>query len=128
MLGIAGVIAFVIGSIILMDTELPSFQIYLSVIVTTAITTALALAAILGMALSSRRRAVVSGADQLIGARARVLNHFENGQGRVFVHSESWRGHCSAPLKQGQYARVTAVDGLTLELEPEGSGTTETSP
>ena len=128
MLGIGGVIAFVIGSIILMDTELPSFQIYLSVIVTTAITTALALAAILGMALSSRRRAVVSGADQLIGARARVLNHFENGQGRVFVHSESWRGRCSAPLKQGQYARVTAVDGLTLELEPEGSGTTETSP
>ena len=76
MLGIGGVIAFVIGSIILMDTELPSFRIYLSVIVTTAIVTALALAAILGMALSSRRRAVVSGADQLVGARVRVLDDF----------------------------------------------------
>lgn len=128
MLGIGGVIAFVIGSIILMDTELPSFRIYLSVIATTAVATALALAAILGMALSSRRRAVVSGVDQMIGASARVLDDFENGQGRVFVHSESWRGRCRTPLKRGQNARVTAVDGLTLELEPEGPDTTETSP
>lgn len=128
MLGIGGVIAFVIGSIILMDTELPSFRIYLSVIATTAVVSALALAAILGMALSSRRRAVVSGADQLIGARARVLDDFENGQGRVFVHSESWRGRCRTPLRRGDHARVTAVDGLTLELEPEGSDPTETSP
>jgi membrane-bound serine protease (ClpP class) len=128
MLGIGGVIAFVIGSIILMDTDLPSFRIYLSVIATTAVATALALAAILGMALSSRRRALVSGVDQLIGASARVLDDFENGQGRVFVHSESWRGRCRTPLQRGQIARITAVDGLTLELEPEGSDTTETSP
>lgn len=128
MLGIGGVIAFVIGSIILMDTELPSFRIYLSVIATTAVATALALAAMLGMALSSRRRAVVSGVDQLIGASARVLDDFENGQGRVFVHSESWRGRCRTPLKRGDHARITAVDGLILDLEPEGSGTTETPP
>ncbi len=128
MLGIGGVIAFVIGSIILMDTELPSFRIYLSVIATTAVASALALAAILSMALSSRRRAVVSGVDQMLGASARVLDDFENGQGRVFVHSESWRGRCRTPLKRGDYARITAVDGLTLDLEPEGTDTTETSP
>ncbi|MFZ5654170.1 MAG: NfeD family protein [Pseudomonadota bacterium] len=128
MLGVGGVVAFVIGSIILMDTELPGFRIYLSVIATTAVVTALALAAIVGLALASRRRAVVSGADQLIGADAEVLEDFENGQGRVFVHSESWRGHCQAPLRRGQHARVTAVRGLTLELEPQGPGTAETPP
>lgn len=128
MLGLGGVTAFVIGSIILMDTDLPGFRIYLSVIVTTAIVTALALAGILGLALATRRRAPVSGADQLIGAEVQVLEDFENGQGRVFVHSESWRGRCRAPLQRGQRARVTAVDGLTLDLEPPGSGTTETLP
>lgn len=121
MLGIGGVVAFVIGSIILMDTELPGFRIYLSVIATAAVVTALALAGILAMALSSRHRARISGTEEMIGASARVLEDFENGQGRVFVHSESWRGRCAAPLKRGQRARVTALDGLTLELEPEAS-------
>jgi len=44
------------------------------------------------------------------------------------VHSESWRGRCAAPLKRGQRARVTALDGLTLELEPEASDPKEITP
>ncbi len=118
MLGIGGIIAFVIGSIILMDTEVPNFRIYLSVIVTTAILSAMFLITMVGMALSSRHRGVVSGAEQLIGAVGEVTEDFSDHQGRVFVHSESWRGRSAQPLRRGQKARVRAIDGLTLELEP----------
>jgi membrane-bound serine protease (ClpP class) len=43
--------------------------------------------------------------------------------GRIQVHGELWFARCRTPLTVGQRVRVTAVDGLTLEVEPEASAT-----
>jgi membrane-bound serine protease (ClpP class) len=118
MLGIGGVVAFVIGSIILMDTDIPDFKIYLSVVATFAVTTVLILFLVIGMVLRARNRPVVSGVEELIGKVATVTVALEANYANVRVHSELWRARAQTPLYPGQEVRVTAVDGLTLEVEP----------
>jgi len=117
MLGIGGIIAFVIGSIILMDTDAPGFGIDLSVIFTFALASVVMFVFVVGMALKSRRRPVVSGVEQLLGSEGVVINDFENN-GEVFVHSEAWSAQSDNPLSKGQRVRVTGMNGLTLEVEP----------
>jgi len=116
-LGIGGVIAFVIGSIILMDTQAPGFGIDMSVIGTFAAISVLMFVFIIGMALKARRRTVVSGLDELIGGIATVDADFQ-GQGIVRIHSEHWRARSALPLRKEQQVKVTGVEGLVLQVEP----------
>lgn len=116
-LGIGGVVAFIFGSIILMDTEAPGFGIDISVIATFAVTSFILFTFVIGMAMKSRRRPVVSGLEELLGSEAVVTEGFEQ-TGRVNVHSESWNAFCNTPLRKGQCVKVTGIDGLTLQVEP----------
>ncbi len=124
MLGIGGVVAFIFGSIILMDTEAPGYGIDLSVILTFAALSVAMFVMMVGMALKARRRKVVTGMEQLIGSEARVLEDFE-GNGRVRLHGEIWQAHCPVPVHKGQTVRVTDHKGLTLEVEPLDAATKE---
>lgn len=117
MLGIGGVIAFVIGSIILMDTEAPGFGIDISLIATFAVTSVIMFVFVVGMAMKARRRPVVSGMEELLGSEALVIEDFEQ-QGRVNIHSENWGALCDTPLHKGQYVKVIGIEGLTLQVEP----------
>ena len=127
MLGIGGVIAFVFGSIILMDTQIPGFGIDISVIITFAITSALIFVFVIGLAVKARRRPVVSGLEELIGDTAIVMADFEH-RGRVSIHSESWNAISNVPLHEGQQVRVIGIKGLTLEVEPLNETTEEEEP
>lgn len=124
MLGIGGVIAFVIGSIILMDTEVPGFSIDISVIVTFALLSALVFIIVVGMAIKARRRPVVSGLEELMGGEAVVLDDFDQ-KGTVSIHSEIWQAFSSTPLRKGQQVKVTGIKGLTLQVEPLKTSTEE---
>lgn len=117
MLGIGGVIAFVIGSIILMDTEVPGYGIDISVIITFTLTSALMFIFIVGMAIKARRRPVVSGQEELVGSQATVINDFEHS-GSVAIHSETWQALSDTALHKGQKVNVTDIQGLTLKVEP----------
>ena len=118
MLGIGGLVAFVIGSIILMDTDIPDFRIYLSVVLSVAGATVLVFFLIIGMALRARRRPVVSGVEELIGKVGEVVEISDPRHATIRVHSELWQARGTAPLEKKQIVRVSAVDGLILEVEP----------
>jgi len=126
MLGIGGTIAFVFGSIILIDTEAPGFGIDLSVIITFAVASVLLFVFVIGMAIKARRRPVVSGMEQLLGGEGVVIGDFD-GNGTISIHSERWSARAGVPLKKGQRVRVTGLDGLTLQVEPADT-TTEKQP
>jgi len=126
MLGIGGVIAFVFGSIILIDTDVPGFGIDISVIATFALTSAVLFIFVVGMAIKARRRPVVSGLEELVGGEAIVVNDFDHS-GRVMIHSETWNAQTAIPLRKDQSVRVTAVKGLTLQVEPLDVSTQEES-
>jgi membrane-bound serine protease (ClpP class) len=116
-LGIGGIVAFVFGSIILMDTKAPGFGIDTFVIVSFTISSILILFFVIGMALKARKRPVVSGLEELVGSKAIVVDDFVE-QGTVRIHSETWRAHSNVALYKGQSVKVTEVDGLTLKVEP----------
>ena len=65
-----------------------------------------------------RRYRVTTGAEGLVGARGEVVEACEP-TGRVRVRGELWQARCPTPAISGQRVRVTAVDGLTLEVEAE---------
>lgn len=118
-LGFGGIIAFVFGSVILMDTDVPGFGLPVGIVVTTATIAAVLLLGTVWFTIRSRRRRVVSGAEELIGMQAEALEDFV-GIGTVWVHSERWRAHSEVALRKGQLVKIRAIDGLTLEVEPLG--------
>jgi membrane-bound serine protease (ClpP class) len=122
-LGVGGIVAFVVGSIMLMDTDVPGFGISFEVVGAVAATAAAGLLALIVMLDRSRRRAVVSGQEEMIGSMARVLD-WSGETGRVRVHGEIWRARGHRPLGPGQEVEIKAIDGLTLDVEPHGKGET----
>lgn len=117
-LGIGGVIAFVVGSVILIDTDVPGYGIPFALIAGFATASAALLVVVTGLLLKARKRPVVSGTEEMIGSKGEVLDDFDD-EGLARVHSEIWRVRSRAPLKAGQRVRVAAMHGLLLDVVPE---------
>ncbi len=117
-LGIGGIAAFVVGSVMLMDTDVPGFQIYLPLIVSIAAASAGLFMFVIVMLMRSRRKAVVSGPEDMIGSGGEVLS-WSGGEGRVRTHGEVWQARSAKTLSPGAQVRVRDRDGLTLVVEPE---------
>jgi membrane-bound serine protease (ClpP class) len=116
-LGFGGVIAFVIGSIILFDQEATGYGVSLPLILTLSLLSAGFFLFVVGAAIKARRRPVVSGQEELLHARGEVLNDFE-GKGRIRIHGEIWWAASAVPLKRGERVEVVAIDGLVLQVQP----------
>ena len=117
-LGVGGVVAFVIGSIILVDSDLPGYELPIAIIAGFAAATGGVAFFIVGAAVRARRARVVSGVEGMVGRSARVLEGFQQ-QGTVRAFGEIWQARSAAPLAKDAKVRITAVDGLTLDVEPE---------
>ncbi|MFQ5487440.1 MAG: nodulation protein NfeD [Gammaproteobacteria bacterium] len=116
-LGIGGVIAFVIGSIMLLDTGVPGYGVSIPLIGAFALLSAAFFMLVIAMVVKARHRPVVTGREELLGSLGEVLEA-RGQEGRVRVHSESWVARSGSPLQAGQQVRVLDVEGLTLLVEP----------
>jgi membrane-bound serine protease (ClpP class) len=117
-LGIGGIVAFVVGSIMLMDTDAPGFGISWQVVGGVSLTASLLLMLLMAMLARSHRRAVVTGQEEMVGSIGQVTR-WDAGHGHVRVHGEIWTAHGPAALAPGHKVRIRAIHGLTLEVEPE---------
>lgn len=117
-LGLGGIVAFIVGSIILMDTGVPGFQIARPLIGGMALAGALIVMLMASYFVRSRRRPVVTGAAQMLSEPAVAIADFDRS-GQVRIRGEIWNAVTRAPVRRGQRLRVTRVDGLTLEVEPD---------
>lgn len=115
-LGVGGLIAFVIGSIILMDTEIPAFQIALPMVAALAVTTGVLLFAVLGMALRTHHRPAVMGPAAMKERVAEIEQVYED-QALARFEGELWEVRCAEPLKAGDRVRIHDIDGLTLVVD-----------
>ena len=116
-LGLGGIVAFAIGSIMLIDTDAPGYRIPWQLIAGVTALSAAFLFVVLGLALRSRRRPLVSGTGQMINATGEVLD----AAGAVVyarILGETWKVRAGIPLARGQMVRVVGIDGLTLDVEP----------
>ena len=114
-MGLGGVVAFVVGSIILFDTGIPGFEAPLRLIGGVGLAAGLLMLGLVVVFARSRKRRVVSGAEGLVGRRATVLEDFESA-GPVLVQGERWHAASPAPVTQGQELYVQSVNGLKLKI------------
>jgi membrane-bound serine protease (ClpP class) len=116
-LGIGGLIAFVIGSIILFEEEGTGYAVSLPLIFTLSATTAGFFLFVVGAAVKARKRPVVSGMEELLGARGEVVEDF-SGKGRIRIHGEIWWAESAVPLRGGDKVLVDSIEGLVLRVHP----------
>ena len=112
-LGLGGVVAFVIGSVILMDTDLPAYQVAWPVIAAFAVFSALLMVVVVGTLFKLRKTKVVSGLEHLRGSTA-VVETLIGGTPYVRLDGELWRVDCEQELAAGDRVEIVGADSLTL--------------
>ena len=117
-LGVGGIVAFIVGGLMLFDPEDAGFGVPLPLLVALALATALVILVIGGLVLKARKRPVVSGRESLLGTEGTVLA-VDGGETWAQVEGERWRVRARDALAPGDRVRVTAVDGLTLVVGKE---------
>lgn len=120
-LGLGGIAAFIVGGLFLFDPAGADidFAVGWPVLLAAAVTNALLIVGIAGMALRTRRRPVVTGAEEMIGLEGEVVE-WRDGRGRVRVHGEIWSARAERPAEPGTRVRVDRREGLTLHVGPLG--------
>jgi membrane-bound serine protease (ClpP class) len=116
-IGVAGIVAFVIGAIMMFPSGAPGFTLSLSVVAAATIMTAALFLLVLTMLLRSRRRPVVTGKEGLLGAEGETVA-WNGDEGRVRVNGEIWRARAQRPLEAGARIKVIDREGLVLVVEP----------
>jgi len=117
-LGIGGVVAFVVGSIMLMDTELPGYQIAMPMVAAFAAVSVAVLVFSLSMVMRARRQLVRTGVAHLVGTIATVES-VNDGIARARVEGELWQVNCPDALCPQDRVVVRGIDGLTLKVSKE---------
>ncbi|WP_439146780.1 NfeD family protein [Vibrio sp.] len=114
--GLGGVAAFTLGSIMLMDTEVPGYQIALPLIIGISLFSVAFIVVTISMLLRVRSKPVTTGMEAVVGDTGKVVSGFP-GAGRVLVEGEIWQAKCASELQAGQIIRVTKLTGLSLDVE-----------
>lgn len=118
-LGFGGIVAFIIGSVILIDTDIPAFQIALPVILAFAAVSVGFMIIVLGMLLRIRRKTSVSGMESLVGRQA-VVEQVYNDEPKVRLEGELWYVQCNEPLQVGDQVEVVGASDVVLEVKKIG--------
>jgi membrane-bound serine protease (ClpP class) len=121
-LGVGGVIAMVLGALILIRSPFTGMGVSLSTALGVALPFAVIIVILMRLVLRSRNWKQTTGKEELVGEEAEVTETVEagNAAGMVFVHGELWRAAAPAgvSIPKGARVRVRKVKGLTLEVEP----------
>lgn len=114
-LGTGAVIALTLGSVMLIRSPFPWFQISLKVVVPMVSLIALFFLVVLRLVVKARRRSPATGREAMVGEVGEALGDFAPG-GKVFVRGEIWDAHSPQIVIKGDRVRVVAVRGLSLEV------------
>ena len=118
-LGLAGIISLVIGSIMLIDLPYTALSISWKSILTVVILTGIFFFGVLSYAIKAQLSKVKTGSEGLIGEVGEAKTDI-NGKGKVFLHGELWNAKSSEHIKMGEMVTIEKVDGLTLIVKKKG--------
>jgi len=127
LLGLAGVVAMVIGALVLVRSPLTGFGVSLGTALAVTVPFALLAIFLMMLILRSFRWKYAVGVESLVGQEGEVTREVD-GQAQVFVSGEIWRAVAPQKLAPGTRVRVVKVDGLTLHVEPAGPATPSQNP
>ncbi len=118
-LGVGGVVSFVTGSIMLMNTGVPGYAVNLGVIAGIAVCAAALLGLIVWLVFRSRRARQFTGDAAMLTDTGALLEPVSaDGESWMMLHGEHWRVRSAAALPAGAKVRVVRRQGLLLWVEP----------
>jgi len=117
LIGAGAVGAFIVGSLMLFDTEVEGMAVSMPLLIALSVAGSSLFVATAILAARLRNRPVVSGREEMIGSSGEALASFA-GTGRIHTHGENWQAHSNTPVSAGQQVRIIDMHGLTLEVEP----------
>src|SRR3989475_7554684 len=119
-LTVGGVIAFLIGSLMLFNRADPLFRLSLSYIIPATLVTAAFFVFVIGKGLRAQLLPIKAGAEILIGKTVTALSPIDSHGGRIFVEGEYWNAVSDTSIEKGEQAEIAAVQGLTVKLKTKG--------
>jgi membrane-bound serine protease (ClpP class) len=119
-LTVGGVIAFLIGSLMLFNRADPLFRLSLNYIIPATLVTAAFFIFVIGKGLRAQLLPVKVGTGTLIGKTVTALTPIDSRGGRIFVEGEYWNAVSNTPIEKGAAAEIAAVQGLTVKLKTKG--------
>jgi len=115
-LAIGGTISLLLGSLMLIDSDVPYLQISLSVIIPAVLATVAFFTFAIYFALKAQRRKVTTGEAGLVGETAEV-KQMKNGRGVVFIHGEYWQALGTEDFPDGTKVKIIGVEGMVLKVD-----------
>lgn len=112
-IGLGGVVAFVLGAIMLVRVEAPAYRLSWSVIAVVAAMFTGFVLVVLGAVRRARSGPVRVGAQAMRGLSAEVLDWNET-EGHVFTQGERWRARGAETFGRGETVEVANIVDLTL--------------
>ena len=119
-LTVGGVIAFLLGSLMLFNRADPLFRLSLSYIIPATLVTAAFFIFVIGKGLRAQLLPVKVGKETMIGKTVTALTPIDSRGGRIFVEGEYWNAVSDTPIEKGEQAEIAAVQGLTVKVKTKG--------
>ena len=115
-LAVGGIIAMIVGGLMLVQGPIPQLRIRLSTTIIVALPLALITTFLVRLVYLSQKRKSIVGEEGMVG-EAGVAKTEVHAEGKVLVHGEYWNASSESPIPAGARVRVLKVDGLKLEVE-----------
>ncbi len=116
-LAIGGIVAMVVGGLMLVEGPIPQLRIQFGTTLAVAIPLAVITVFMVRLVYLSHRKKSVTGEEGMIG-EVGVAKTDINSQGKVLVHGEYWNASSTQHIPAGSRVRVVKARGLQLEVEP----------
>ncbi|MBH0201706.1 MAG: nodulation protein NfeD [Nitrospira sp.] len=117
LLALGGLAAMILGGLLLIKSDAPFMQVSLSFLLPTVITVGALVGTVIWMAAKGGRRGPVTGVEAMIGSIG-IAKTDLNPRGQIALHGEIWEAVSQTPIRQGEEAKVTSVEGLTVNVAP----------
>ena len=122
MFGVGGIISFVLGSLMLINSPIPEMRPNMITIIVFALLFALVLMVLAYKVIKAMRRGAETGQEGLIGETGTTKTVVDAHSGKVFVHGEWWNAVCASEFDKaipaGSKVRVDAIDGFVIKVSP----------
>lgn len=121
LLGIAGIVSVVIGSVMLIDLPYSVLAISLKSIIIVAVLSAIFVFGILSFAVKAQLSKVKTGSEGLVGETGVAKTDIvAMGKGKVLVHGELWSAVSEEAINEGDSVTVTGMDNLVIKVKKKG--------
>jgi membrane-bound serine protease (ClpP class) len=128
-LGVGGIVAFVLGSLLLFDTPESNLTLDPNIVYAAAATFGAFTVWVSYLVVRSQRRKPALGREGLIGEIGEVRERIAGTRGgKIFVHGEYWNAASEEPIEVGERAEVVRVDGMRLLVRHVPDRARETAP